>query len=96
MVDIEVLRRTSGLKDLEPLDQVSERSFLALETYKGPERGLWASGDTGRMLRVSNSWEGAPKEDPSPIPENGCSGKHRPGAGEDMACPREGPAPGNK
>ena len=45
---------------------------------------------------MSNSWEGAPKEDPSPIPENGCSGKHRPGAGEDMACPREGPAPGNK
>lgn len=31
------------------------------------------------MLGVSDRWEGAPEEDPSPLPEKGCSGKQGPG-----------------
>ena len=61
----------------------------------GPERGLWASGDTGRMLRVSDSWDGAPEEDPSPPREgseweagtSGGGGGERPVPGR---CPHLG------
>ncbi|CAM9707274.1 unnamed protein product [Rangifer tarandus platyrhynchus] len=84
-VGVKALRRASGPKGPEPLDQVSE-----VPPGPGDRHGArTGSLGTGRMLRVSDSREGAPEEDPSPPREGseweaGASGG-RGGAGNGLS-----------